>query len=76
MKCAVYVIAAMLLVGCEKVVEDPKVTAARGQLRVELFEKCMKLVPPGPTTTQYNDWAEVISECRSTAFYQSNEMMP
>ncbi len=40
-------------------------------LRVELFERCMKSLPAGPKQTQYNDWAEVVSECQSASYYQS-----
>ncbi len=40
-------------------------------LRVELFERCMKLLPAGPKHTQYNDWDEVVSECETAAYQQS-----
>lgn len=36
-------------------------------LQKEYFEDCMKDLPTGPTSTKYNDWSEVISECRDTA---------
>lgn len=29
----------------------------------EYFEACLKLVPKGPQSTHYNDWAEVVEEC-------------
>jgi len=36
-------------------------------LRIELFERCMKILPKGPDATMYNDWDEVVAECASTA---------
>ena len=40
-------------------------------LRQKLFEVCLKSVPKGPHKTKYNDWAEVIGECRQAAYYNS-----
>lgn len=40
-------------------------------LRQQLFERCMASLPSGPDRTHYNDWAEVVSECASTAQYHS-----
>lgn len=37
-------------------------------LRRELFNECMKLLPGGPIATHYNDWDDVVSECRSYAW--------
>ena len=37
-------------------------------LRRELFNECMKLLPGGPVATHYNDWDDVVSECRSYAW--------
>ena len=37
----------------------------------ELFNECMKLLPAGPQATKYNDWDEVVSECRIGARYMS-----
>lgn len=41
------------------------------ELRRELFKECLKLVPEGPKSTKYNDWAEVIDECGNEAYYQA-----
>lgn len=60
---------ALLLAGCTK--SDfvaPKVDQC---LRREIFEGCMKLLPAGPQSTQYNDWSEVVEECESAAYYQA-----
>lgn len=38
-------------------------------LQRELFNECMKNLPAGPQATKYNDWDEVVSECRHTAYY-------
>lgn len=40
-------------------------------LRAQLFKDCMGSLPAGPQETKYNDWAEVVAECESTAYYQS-----
>ena len=40
-------------------------------LRREIFNECIKNLPAGPTSTKYNDWDEVISECSSTSYYLS-----
>ena len=31
----------------------------------------MKNLPAGPVATKYNDWDEVISECRITSYYMA-----
>lgn len=33
----------------------------------DLFKECLAGVPKGPTATKYNDWDEMIEECRVTA---------
>lgn len=40
-------------------------------LRQKLFVDCLSVLPAGPTATVYNDWAEVVSECGSKAYYHS-----
>lgn len=40
-------------------------------LRARLFKECLAAVPAGPTRVVANDWSEVVSECASTAYYQS-----
>jgi len=37
----------------------------------EVFNECMKALPAGPQSTKYNDWDEVVKECRHTARYLS-----
>jgi hypothetical protein len=37
--------------------------------RQELFKECMELLPSGPKSTHYNDWAEVVDECNDYARY-------
>jgi hypothetical protein len=63
--------AALALVGCA----DPN-QSARGELRRQYFVECMKLLPAGPSTTQYNDWAEVVEACDTRAMYQSRQVVP
>lgn len=40
-------------------------------LQRETFNECMKALPAGPQSTKYNDWDEVVKECRTTAHYLS-----
>ena len=40
-------------------------------LRREIFKECMAALPEGPKSTQYNDWDEVVEECDSVAYRQS-----
>ena len=37
------------------------------KLQQELFFKCMKHLPAGPSATKYNDWDDVVSECGTQA---------
>ena len=41
------------------------------KLQREIFMECLKTVPQGPKRTVTNDWDEVISECRLTAWQLS-----
>lgn len=41
------------------------------KLRAERFDACMKALPAGPVSTQYNDWSEVVDSCESAAYRQS-----
>jgi len=51
--------------------ETSTITEPDQCIRAEQFQQCLASVPAGPTSTQYNDWSEVVSECRNTAYYQS-----
>ena len=62
-------IALLTVAGCTPDSDD--VIRERKALRIELFEKCMQLLPDGPQTTKYNDWAEVVEECSTQAYYMS-----
>ena len=33
------------------------------------FVECLKSLPAGPQSTKYNDWDDVVEECRRTAFF-------
>lgn len=69
MKRVVIAIAALLVIGCEN--SGAYQDAYDQCLRKELFERCMAVVPQGPQSVQYNDWAEVVEECADTARDQS-----
>ena len=51
--------ASLALAGCEM----PSPPEPDQELRQELFFQCLQLTPKGPESVQYNDWAEVVSEC-------------
>jgi hypothetical protein len=61
---------ALLLAGCgeSRPYADYEHSAAK---RSEAFKECMAAVPAGPQTTTYNDWDEVVNECRAYADIQS-----
>lgn len=40
-------------------------------LRREIFERCLSIAAQRPTTTTYNDSAELVSECDAAASEQS-----
>jgi hypothetical protein len=37
----------------------------------EIFKECLSVVPAGPLATKYNDWDEVVAECRHSAYYMA-----
>lgn len=61
---------ALLLSGCgeSRPYADYEYSAAK---RAAAFKECMAAVPAGPQTTTYNDWDEVVSECRNYADTQA-----
>ena len=66
MKVLLFVISAFSLAGCE--------VAEYGrdqELNRELFKECMQALPKGPNSTVYNDWAEVVDECKGYAYHGS-----
>lgn len=64
-------IAALALSGCELTPSPyPKMEPDQA-LRRTIFQECLKSVPAGPVSTVMNDWAEVVNECGSQAYYQS-----
>ena len=60
---------ALLLIGCK--VDDSDYGMPDQALRRQIFKECLAAIPKGPERTVYNDWAEVVSECESAAYYQS-----
>lgn len=41
------------------------------ELRVQLFQDCLKAVPKGPEVSTFNDWNEVVQTCDNISYYQS-----
>ena len=56
------VLALIALSGC-----DMTTVKVDRKLQVKLFSDCLAQVPKGPERTVYNDWAEVIAECRGAS---------
>lgn len=59
-----------LLSGCTADNNQPKY-APNQELRIKLFQECLKLIPEGPKYAKYNDWSEVIEQCDKISRYQS-----
>lgn len=57
---------ALFVLGCED--RAPVIDQC---LRAQHFQQCLARLPAGPRVTQYNDWAEIVSECESAARYQA-----
>jgi hypothetical protein len=57
----------LLITSCEK--KDK--TMQDMCLQREIFKECMESLPAGPTSTKYNDWDEVVIECRKVAYHYS-----
>ena len=63
----------LLITSCE-IVDSTKIvdrTMPDKCLQREIFKECMESLPAGPASTHYNDWDEVVSQCRGVAFYHS-----
>lgn len=63
----------VFLFGCD---EASKVREYQQRERQRLFQECLKAIPPGPVTTTYSDWDEVIDACDSAANYQVRGIYP
>lgn len=73
MKVIILALLCLCIVGCAK---DPTVDQ---RVRAEQFHACLASLPAGPVQTKYNDWAEIISECSSYAYYvalQDENLIP
>lgn len=68
------IIAALLLAGCNeeavRIVEQDQIINDQC-LRREILKECMTATPAGPVATKYNDWDEVVAQCRNEAYYSS-----
>ena len=62
------ILLALLLTACNetKIIKENQVNDQC--LRRELFNECMKSLPAGPVSTHYNDWDDVVSECKAYAW--------
>lgn len=64
MKYILVCVMALMLAGCDGMPLPVR------ELQPMYFDQCLKNLPNGPQKTHYNDWAEVVSQCR----YASSEM--
>lgn len=74
MKILLSLLFALALVGCKEVKEITEKNMPDQCLRRELFNECMKALPGGPIASHYNDWDEVVSECRTYAWSVSHRL--
>lgn len=65
---AALLVGAVAMAGCT---DSPTNTVADQCMRAQIFQQCLKAVPAGPVSSNYNDWSEVVAQCASTAYYQS-----
>jgi len=68
MKTILIILVAALLSACNV---NQNVTVVDQCLRREQFNECLKAVPTGPVVTGQSDWAEVVKQCSSQAYYAS-----
>ena len=68
------IVLVLLLAACERteIIKEPQIPDQC--LRRELFNECMKSLPAGPVATQYNDWDDVVAECRKYAWSVSTRL--
>ena len=52
-------------------VPPDRVVVTNQCLQREIFKECLSTLPAGPVSTKYNDWDEVVAECRHSAYYMS-----
>jgi len=70
----VVLLSVLLLAACDNGtvnVPPDKVVVTDQCLQREIFKECLNTVPPGPLATKYNDWDEVVVECRRSAYYMA-----
>jgi len=72
------VVACIALAACtpEQKAIDAKLAAEKAAYRGQMFQSCLKALPAGPQSTQYNDWSEVVDSCGRQAFYMMNTKYP
>ena len=64
----------LLLAACDHNtvgVPTDRVIVTNQCIQREIFKECLATVPAGPLATKYNDWDEVVAECRHSAHYMS-----
>lgn len=63
------------LAGCDdkpqQPVSDADVIVVDQCNRQTLFLQCLSTVPTGPQATEKSDWADVVDNCASSAYYES-----
>ncbi|MCP3684724.1 MAG: hypothetical protein GY861_18810 [bacterium] len=63
----IIVFSTMMLLGCKYMTPNYCWVADR-KAALPVFFKCLEKIPKGPEKTKYNDWDEVIEECKFAAF--------
>jgi len=72
-KITFFLLTLVSLAGCEKPqpVSDADVIVVDQCNRQTLFLRCLSTVPTGPQATEKSDWADVVDNCETSAFYES-----
>jgi outer membrane murein-binding lipoprotein Lpp len=68
------IISALLMAGCVSE-PDKKHDQVKGEVRYEVFLKCMELAAKMPRQAD-DDVSDIVSECSSQAMYIANGLMP
>ena len=70
----IILLSVLLLTACDNGtinVPPDKVVITDQCLQREIFKECLTVMPAGPLATKYNDWDEVVVECRRSANYMA-----
>lgn len=74
MKKIAFLLGLVSLAGCDNKLQqqdDADVMVVDQCNRQTLFLQCLSTVPSGPQATEKSDWADVVDNCETSAYYES-----